>query len=301
MVPSGLYGNIIFSTIRYQRRQEGTIYMIRQKIIHCDKYGIKSKFIEVDLYPVFEVKRTPGERNRKNNESCPEQKNLNSKRAKRYFNQLAKTNFTNKDYHLSLTYNDGTHPESIEDAERESINYIRRVNRRRKAKGLNNAKYMIVTECSNNGRIHHHLIIEGGLSREEMEALWSRKRINWKKFESDSEYRENIEFIGYANATKLQFDEKGIEALCNYLCKDPKGRRRWRQSKNLIKPWYMNPVDGKYSRRKIEKMANLPQDCEEVKTYWERQYKGYILDESVAEFNEITGRWSIYLKMHLRR
>jgi len=273
--------------------------MIRQKIIHCGKYGEKSKYIEVDLYPVFEVRKIGKGRNKKKNVTCEEQKNLNSKKAKRYFNQLAKTNFSSRDYHMSLTYSNDNLPGTLDEAEKESINYVRRVNRRRKAKGMSNAKYMIVTERSNNGRIHHHLIIEGGLSRDEMEALWSKQRISWKKFERDEEYINSIKLIGYANAERLQFDEKGIEALCNYLCKDPQGKRRWRQSKNLLKPWYKNPTDGKYSRRKIEKMANLPQDCEEVKTYWERQYKGYMLDESVPEFNEITGQWSIYLKMHL--
>ena len=27
------------------------------KIIHCDKYGVKSRFIEVDIYPYFEQKK----------------------------------------------------------------------------------------------------------------------------------------------------------------------------------------------------------------------------------------------------
>lgn len=274
--------------------------MIRQKIIHCGKYGVKSRYIEVDIYPLFETKKMRCGRNVKTNVSRPEQKNLNDKRARRYFNQLAKTNFTSKDYHLSLTYDDELLPETEEKAEKEVINYIRRVNRRRKSKGLENVKYLAVTERSPNGRIHHHLIIEGGLSREEMEVMWSRQRISWKRFEESEEYRQSIRLTGYANADRLKFDRKGIEALCNYLCKDPQGKRRWRQSKNLTKPWYKKPSDGIYSRRKIEHMAMLPQDCEEVRQFWEKKHKGYILDEAVPEFNKVTGTWSIYLKMSLR-
>lgn len=277
--------------------------MIRQKIIHCSPYGKKSKYIEVDLYPVADRPIIKRGRGKKHNVSTPTQAALNTKNAVRYLNQLCKTNFTNKDYHLTLTYD--IPPENLEEAEKEFKNYIRRVNHRRKTKGLQNVKYICVTEITNNGRIHHHVIIEGGLGRDETETIWSKERINWRLYDKEaaegkSEYADSIKLIGYANTKRLQFDNKGIEALAKYLSKEPQGKRRWKQSKNLIKPWYKTPSDGKYSRRKIEYMATLPPDCEEVKRYWEKKYKGYILDEALPEYNAVVGQWSIYLKMHLR-
>ncbi|MEA5083273.1 MAG: hypothetical protein VB018_03870 [Lachnospiraceae bacterium] len=273
--------------------------MIRQKIIHCDKYGKKSKYIEVDLFSYLGVK-AKGIRNKKKEESAPQQKSLNDKRAKRYFNQLGKTNFGDEDLHVSLTYSKENTPETVEEAENEALNYLRRLKRKREKEGLPPLKYLLVTERGQKGKVHHHIIMNGGLDRDLVEIMWTKDRINWKKYESDRLYRKSIKPIGYANADRLQVDEKGIEGLCNYLCKDPQGRRRWKQSKNLIKPWYKNPVDGRYSKRKIKQMATIPQDCEEVRRFWESKYKGYQLDESIPEFNQVTGQWSIYLKMSLK-
>ena len=277
--------------------------MTREKVIHCGKYGVKSKYIEVDLYHVSGKPIKKRGRSKKHNISSPTQAELNAKNAARYLNQLCKTNFTSKDYHISLTYDEL--PSTVEEAEANFKNYIRRVNHRRKMKGLKNAKYICVTETSKNGRVHHHVIMENGLPREETEMLWSRARINWLKYDRMSqtekeEYAEKVKLIGFANTQRLQFNNKGIEELTAYLSKDPQGRRRWKQSRNLIKPWYMTPKDGRYSKRKIEKMALLPQDCEKVRQFWERKYKGYILDEARPEFNPVTGQWSIYLKMHLK-
>jgi len=45
----------------------------------------------------------------------------------------------------------------------------------------------------------------------------------------------------------------------------------------------------------------MPPDCEEVKTFWERKFPDYVLYECQNYFNKETARWSIYLKMRLRR
>ena len=265
------------------------------KIIHCDKYGVKSRFIEVDIYPYFEQKKKR-KKNKVQRETCATQANLNDKRARRYFGQLAKSNFTNNDYHIVLTYAEEV---SQEEADKALETYIRKTNRRRKSKGLKNAKYMAVTETQKNGNIHHHIIISGGLSRDEMEAMWTKQRIAWSKWEKDEKYRESIKQIGWANCDRLQFNKKGIDELCGYLCKDPKGRKRWRSSKNLIKPWFRNPKIGGISNNKLSRLCTMPTDCEEFRNYFEKKFKGYDLDEAVTEWNKVTARWSLYLKLHL--
>ena len=111
----------------------------------------------------------------------------------------------------------------------------------------------------------------------------------------ESEEREEL-----LHARRLQENEKGIEQLANYLQKESAGKKRWKSSQGLVRPW-VTTSDDKYSRRMIDKMANMPPDCEAVKTFWERKFSDYVLYECQNYFNKETARWSIYLKMRLRR
>lgn len=255
---------------------------IREKKIYCGE-----GYLEVDIIPRSEEKRTRGKRSKKKQLSAPKQKRLNDKNATRYFIQLVNTNFGKGDYHVTVTYNNKELPKSLEIAEKEAKNYIRRIDYRYKKEGLPPLKYILVTECSTERnstkpiRIHHHIIISGGLDRDLVESLWSRRK---KKGEKKAKE------IGFVNADKLQPNEYGLEALCRYLSKDPQGKKRWSSSHSLEKPWSRNN-DSRYSRRKVEKVVK-----DDDKNYWENQYPGYWLTECKTVYNELTG-WSIYLKM----
>jgi hypothetical protein len=168
------------------------------------------------------------------------------------------------------------------------------LNYKRKKEGLDPLKYVLVTEYKEKKdnekptRVHHHLIVNGGLDRDTAEELWSKRKKKGQK---------KGERIGFVNADRLQIDEdgSGISALGNYLTKDPGGKKRWSSSHNLIKPFYRTN-DHKYSRREIEKITkNMPEAA-----FWEKKYPGWTLvknDYAVkAEYNEVTG-WSMYLKM----
>lgn len=258
---------------------------IREKKIYCGK-----NFLEVDIIPRSEGKeRSPGNRSKKEKVSAPKQKNLNDKNAKRYFIQLANSNFGTGDLHVSATYTKDTLPATIEEAEREAANYIRRISYRMKKEGLPPLKYILVTEFKFKKqdnekpiRIHHHLIINGGLDRDTIEALWSHRR---KKGEKQGAK------IGFVNADRLQPDEYGLEALCRYLTKDPQGKKRWSSSQNLVKPW-CRTNDRKYSRRQVQLVVKSPED----RQFWENQYPGYTLTKCYPVYNDFNG-WSIYLKM----
>lgn len=261
------------------------IHHIREKKIYCG-----SNFLEVDIIPRSgRQKIKPGQRSKKEKVSAPKQKNLNSKNARRYFIQLLNSNFGEEDLHVTVTYKDKYLPETIEDANREAVNFIRRISYWRKKAGLDPLKYILVTECSTSRsegkpiRIHHHIIMNSGLSREAVENLWRKPR---KKGEKEGDK------IGYANTDRLQPNEYGLEALARYLTKNPKGKKRWSGSQNLNKPWSRNN-DFKYSKRKVEKIIKVEADNNE---YWQKQYPGWILTEYTPKFNDITG-WSIYLKL----
>lgn len=250
---------------------------IRQKVIHCGKQNRKTEYIEVDIFPYTETDRR--KRKRKEVLSPPKQQNLNDKNARRYLVQLIKSNFAQDDIHLVLTYQTDTEPEDIEKAEHQVQLFIRRLKTRYKKAGLK-LQYIFITEQgSRKGKIHHHVLLKQGIARDEIEKCWK---------------------LGFANARRIQENENGIEQLANYLQKETAGKKRWKSSQGLTRPW-VTTSDDKYSRKTIDKMANLPPDCEEVKRFWERKFPEYILYECQNHFNHETARWSIYLKMRLRR
>ncbi len=270
---------------------------IREKRIYCGK-----EWLEVDIVPVTNMPEVGRVKERK---SSIKQQNLNDKNSKRRFVQIANTNFNEEDLHLSLTYDDKHLPMTLEAAERTVHNYLDRVKRRMKKVTGKNLKYMLVTEYtpedegeSGNGtdegikavRIHHHIIINGGLNREDLELMWSTTRINWKKA-AEPRYRREVDFIGYANCDRLQPNENGIESLVNYINKRKKGCKKWSASQNLEKP-KIKKNDHKYSFRKLREMAQTPED----KEIWRRQYEGYEPTKIEFEYNDYTG-WSCYLRL----
>ncbi|MCD8087117.1 MAG: hypothetical protein LUE22_00815 [Oscillospiraceae bacterium] len=264
-------------------------------------------YMTVDLFrysqSAQEAARAP--RRRRERVSAPKQKNLNDKKARRYFVQLCNSNFGAKDYHVSLTYSPENLPENLEEAKREMKNYLRRVDRRRKKLGLEPLKYIAVTEgAAGRGsgrlvRVHHHIIVNGGLSREAMEALWTKERINWRKAEQEPGYLNAVRKIGFANCDSLQPGENGIEALARYLTKDPAGRKRWSCSQNLEKPVRVKN-DHKYSVRQMENAARSGDIW--ARAWWEERYPGYTLAGSAdmaveAEPPDEMNGWVIFARL----
>lgn len=255
---------------------------IREKKIYCGK-----RYLEVDIYPHYGIE-CRSRRRKKKNISKPKQKNLNNKNARRYLTWLMNSNFTEEDYHVTCTYNQDSLPESIEDAEKEAKNFLRRLSYQMKKEG-EELKYILVTEYKTKKdsdkpvRVHHHIVVNGGLTRDLIESKWCKGR------------GKNKAKIGRINTSRLQPDSDGLAGLSNYLTKEPAGKKRWSSSHNLVKPQESEPHDRKYSRRQIEKIGKLPPD----KEYWEKKYPGWEITSSTYgiehKYNPITG-WSVYLK-----
>lgn len=270
---------------------------IREKRIYCGE-----EYLEVDIVPVTNMPEAGQEKKGKSSQA---QKNLNDKRSKRRFVQIANTNFGADDLHISATYNEAHLPMTLEEAERNVHNYLDRVKRRMKRVTGQDLKYMLVTEYTPEDeedadpedkttkavRIHHHIIINGGLSRDDLELMWSATRINWKKAQNDPKYRKNVDYLGFVNCDRLQPNENGIEGLVNYINKRKKGCKKWSTSMNLKKP-KKKKNDHKWSFRKLRELAKTPED----KEVWRKQYKGYEPTKIDFQYNDYTG-WSVYLKM----
>lgn len=262
---------------------------IREKRIYCGK-----EWLEVDIVPVTNM---PEAGKGKTKESSQAQKNLNDKRSKRRFVQIANANFGEDDLHISATYNEEHLPMTLKEAEKNVHNYLDRVKRRMKRVTGQDLKYMLVTEYTPDEedeekavRIHHHIIINGGLNRDDLELMWSTTRINWNKA-NDREYRKKIDCIGFVNCDRLQPNENGIEGLVNYINKRKKGCKKWSTSMNLEKP-KEKKNDHKYSFRKLRELAKTPED----KEVWRKQYPGYEPTKIDFQYNDYTG-WSCYLRL----
>lgn len=246
----------------------------REKKIYSGDY------LEVEIYPItLEEKKAP--RKKKEKMTAPKQRNLNDKNSKKHLIRLVNTNFSDDDLALHLTYENKYLPKSEEDARKDVNNLLRRIKYHRKKKGLEDLKYIAVIEYKEQKenqkavRIHHHLVISGGIDRDIVENLWIK---------------------GRANADRLKADEYGYEGLARYITKDPKGNRRWTQSKNLKQPT-VRVNDNKYSKRKVEKISKAPED----NTLFEKVYKGFVFNECKAVVNDYTGSTSLYIKMRRLR
>lgn len=259
----------------------------REKKIDCGPYR------EIDIIPRSEAADDAVRKRRRKRlrVTSPKQQGLNDKNAKRYLLQLLNGNFGAEDLHVSLTYDGESLPETVEQAEETVRNYLRRVAYRRKKLGLPPLKYILITERgSRSGRIHHHVVMNGGIPRDEVEMMWTARRINWRKVGTPG-YR--IEQLGYVNADRLRPTEAGLEELSKYLTKDPKGKKRWSSSRNLERPMELPPADHKYTRRRVIQLATLPP--EEREAWFRRQFPAFRIIDTRAEYYEETG-WHIYVR-----
>jgi len=244
----------------------------REKKVYTGK---EDRYLEVEFFPISLQERKQ-KRKKKIKESLPKQKNLNDKNARKHLIRLLNNNFTDRDLVIHLTYRDEHLPGSEKEARRDVTNFLRRVKHYRKKNGLPELKYIAVIEYRDQEegkkalRIHHHIVLND-MDRDVIENLWGR---------------------GRANADRLKADEFGYEALGRYITKDPRGSKRWTQSKNL-KPPTVKVNDFRFSKRKIEEISKAPDD----RYLFEKLYPGYIFSKCDVQVNDIVGGTYMYLKM----
>lgn len=247
--------------------------------------------LEVEIYPSFRSGISDSIRRytrQKNSRTSEEQKNLNHRNAKKKLIRLIHENFYTGDYWCTLTFKE--EPEDLESAERLSHNFFRRINRVRKKKGLENAKYVYVIEEGTLGteRFHLHLIIDNGLTKGEIEQKWG---------------------LGIATIRTLNYyKEENFIGVCKYMMKDEavskrtairvKGKRRWGSSKGNLKVPKPSKNRTKMSKKKVMDMV-LHQDG--IAEKLEREYPKYQFKEVEIRYSEWNGLFYIYARMQDRR
>jgi len=210
------------------------------------------EYLRVHQFPVR--KKAKGKRGKRFQVTTAIQANLNKKNAFHRMADLFHTNFTADDLAVRFSYTDEEMPQTIDDAQRNMQNYLRRVKRRYKTE----IRYIYITEQAKSGRIHHHLVISGAnFTRDELEEMWK---------------------LGHCNSRRLQFNEEGLIGLAIYFVKEPAKKeeskiiRRWNSSKNLKQPT-VTVNDYRISAKTARKIHDNPNDRE----YIESLYPGYSL------------------------
>ena len=201
--------------------------------------------LEVEIYPLFGRETTGRLRAEKKNLTPADVRRNNEERSRRRLIRLLDANFDERDLHMTLTYN-GT-PPTYQRAQADVKNFLRAVKRRREKAGLDELKYVYTIEGNEDGnkeRIHVHMVINGGIDREELEKIWGK---------------------GYANADHLQPNENGLEALGRYITKQQQNRRKWARSQNLKDTVKQRTSDTKVSNARVKRLAlDFPNGAKEI-------------------------------------
>ena len=238
--------------------------------------------MECEIYPVFGRDDAQKARALKKNRTKSQQQRCNEERARRRLVLLADANFTEKDIHLTLTYR--TAP-SMEQCRKDVRNFLLRVKRYREKKKLPELKYIYTIEGKQEvsrgagvNRIHIHMLMSGGVSREMLEEMWQ---------------------MGYANADRLQPTERGLEEIASYIIKearDRKGARKWSASRNLKQP-KKRVSDARTSNRMVKAIAHDIRN--EARAETEKLYPRYrFVDCKVYYSDQLDG---VYIRVLMRR
>lgn len=249
-----------------KKRYQGRTFC-RESIYICGDY------MDGDVYPVFQP---PGKRRKRCRPSSAIQARLNQSNAAKKLTRLVHLNFTRDDLALHLTYDDA--PADEKQATKDLQNFLRRL-KRKYAKVSAELKYITCTEYgTRSGRVHHHLIINSAIDRDEVERLWGH---------------------GYANSKRLQFRDDGVTGLAHYMSKSHTFYRRWNSSRNLIRPEAI-VSDGDYT---LDDAAELARDAEDgiAHAEIEKRYPDFICTDIYAVKNPINGGFYIHFEMRRRR
>lgn len=261
----------------YKDNSEERIEALRNKNI--TKYRMKTiksgDILECEIYPIWDTKadrRLP-----KQKPSREAQKNLNNKNAVKHVTRLLNANFTKEDIWATFTYDNDHLPENVKEAQKDMVNYLRRLKHFIKKNGLEELKYIYVTEYSDDPkkgkkRVHHHIVMNFR-DRDVAEQMWKGG--------------------ARTHSRRLQPDNFGLEGLANYITKDPNGTKRWVSSTNLNKP-IVTVADSKMTRGRANKIFENRLDS---KALFEKIYKGYSFTDIKKFTSDYVSGAYIYVRM----
>ena len=242
--------------------------------------------IDAEVFPVFGRQMRGALRKAKSQMTREAQKKANDARSRLRLIQLVEANFTKEDISIGLDYA-GKKP-SIEQVDRDLKTFFEKVRRRRRKYGLPELKYIAAIggdEMPSKGysgtRPHAHVIMNGGIDRDELEKMWKH---------------------GRANCDRLQPRDEGLGGISVYFTKQmqdrppKKGVKKYRTSKNLIHP-EPKGRDVKIANSRVRRIAY---DFEnQAKNVMEKLYPGYVLQQCSVRYSDVVA--GVYIRCVLRK
>ena len=148
---------------------------------------------------------------------------LNQRASWQKLEQLVAANCDKNDLFVTLTYRDLDLPSTREQALRCLSDFLRALREARRLRGeeliyFKNAEHL--TDSGQEGRWHHHIIINGtGNDYEELRAVWAK-------------YGDDVDIQG------LLADGWDYASRAQYMCKErpPVGKQAWTPSRNIRRP-----------------------------------------------------------------
>lgn len=263
----------IYSFSGEERNADEYLEALRDKNIK--KYRIKTiksgQMLECEIYPIWNAPRIYSRARKKPTRKA--QQNLNDKNTKKKLIRLINANFNEEDIWATFTYDKNNLPSSIEEAKKDMVNYLRRLNRHIKKNDLPPLKYIYVTEHGKK-RVHHHIIMNFA-DRDIVEAIWDR---------------------GRKQTRRLQPDDYGLEGLARYVVKGPateNNQKKYTCSKNLEKP-KVTTADTKISKKRAEKIARDPNMATEI---FQKLYEGYLFKDIKISYSDFVPGAYLYVRM----
>lgn len=245
---------------------------VKMRFVRVKKYPCRNGYMEVDLYHINDINAHKLPRAKREKISLPKQKNLNTENSRRAMRLVFNNNFKAGDYHITLTYGTDNLPANIKDARKYFTDFIKKLRKLYRRNGKELFYLYVIEEGAQNGRIHIHIIVNNaGISRDDIESLWSG---------------------GRANADRLQPDPDGsFNALANYLMKSAanaeKHARKWNCSRNLRRP-VKSISDKAVSAKQLRSLTEAKRN-DELQKAVEKLYSGYRLIKAFVSVNEVTG------------
>ena len=271
---------------RLQEQQMMELLKSGKRQVYATKEIRAGEQLEVEVYPEFtkgQRELIPDEARRKKQRQA--QKNLNEKNSWKQCVRVINENFTDRDIWATFTYTDELMPETMEQAQQNMQRYIKRLNYHRKKRGLQNARYVYVTECSKKGRWHHHIVLDGDMEMDMVESLWTQGRRN--------------------ETRRLKKDKDGLTAMAKYITKSPeekgskkdkgKGQKRWTPSKGLRQP-QEKVTHYKIKAKDVDAVVRNQDALPELMKKWYGE-QGYSFAEGSIKYNDFNGRFYIYARM----
>ena len=262
--------------------------------------------LEAEVFPVFTRQAVGKARAAKKAMTPAAQEKANHARSIRRTILLAEENFTREDYFLTLTYR-GAEP-SYKRCKADVVNFLKRVKRERKTKGLEEQKSLYVIEGGEGReRIHIHMLLSGGLSWETLHRIWDRGRnssggmIQAARLETqDGKIEGAVLYMakqlwakGYRKQTTAEDEVSGI---AGYMAQHPGSRRRWCPSKNLRQP-KVRTSNTKVSNARVKRIAYDFQS--EAKAVMEKIYPGYSFVRCSVYYSDVVD--GVYIRCVMRR